>query len=307
MKVATRSKRRSLRTIRTPPISTSGRSGRLPPTHQVAGWSSRNAGEHDAEGGRIEQVLAADREDEFRRHRPYRGEDEDRRSRSVSVDATGSRMSTRMRRGDVDRLAVRRHLEDPREDPVGDPARPRGSAASRRRERPGRAAGRRANDEDDRRREQRRQVIEHQPVHGDVVEKPVDEPDHGAHSSPRSRWSAWRGRPVDDVAFEAGRLLDEGDARPRPSRRRRWRSGRPRARPRPITVRLTMSSIELAGRVRVVDVLAANVGAGGRDAASARIDDLDDLVGVERVADADAPFVRRRRFCRTTGCRRRHR
>ena len=44
MKAVTRSKRRSLRTSRTPPISTTGSSSRLPPTHQVAGWWSSSAG-----------------------------------------------------------------------------------------------------------------------------------------------------------------------------------------------------------------------------------------------------------------------
>ena len=43
MKVATRSNRRSLRTMRRPPTSTTGSNGRLPPTHHVAGWSRSSA------------------------------------------------------------------------------------------------------------------------------------------------------------------------------------------------------------------------------------------------------------------------
>ncbi len=75
----------------------------------------------------------------------------------------------------------------------------------------------------------------------------------------------------------------------------------------PITVRLTISSIGRRWAVRVVDMLAAHIGAGGGDAASLRRHRLDDLVRVERVADADHPVVAFRVPAAASGCRRRRR
>ena len=138
-------------------------------------------GQRHAERGRIEHVLSADGEDEFRRDRPDRGEDQHadalhvgRRHRIEDEDQD--------ERGDVDRLRVRGHGEDAGEDAVGDPA--CGDDHDRGEGDRGRVVRHDVEEaEHEGRRDQRDQVVEHQPVHRGVVEQAVDELDHGAQQS----------------------------------------------------------------------------------------------------------------------------
>ncbi len=95
MNVATRSKRLSLRTIRTPPISTIGSSARLPPTHQVAGSPSSSADSAAPKAAGLKMCFRPAARMNFEEIAQIEANTRTPTPRG-SVIATGSRMSTRM-------------------------------------------------------------------------------------------------------------------------------------------------------------------------------------------------------------------
>ncbi len=95
-------------------------------------------------------------------------------------------------------------------------------------------------------------------------------------------------RRVNRVAFEPGGLLDEGYSLSAHG------ECRCRVAIRFVDVRAYdgkthKRTFDGFARMRIVNVCAAQIGARGRDTRALRIDDLHDLLRVERIADADRP------------------
>ena len=151
-----------------------------PPGRRPAQQQGR---QEDAQCRRIEHMLTADGEDELRRHRPYRGEDKDTHPPLVG-SCHGFENQREDQCGDVGRLAVGRDAEDPREDSVGDPAR-----AEDQNRREGNLHRIMRHDlqeaEHQGSGDQHYQIADHQPVHGDAIEKRIDGSDHGAQYAPK--------------------------------------------------------------------------------------------------------------------------
>src|SRR6266404_5038894 len=74
----------------------------------------------DTERRRIKDMFSADGKDEFRRHRPDRGEDQNANAFRIER-RHGIKEQDKDESGDVDRLAIGRRLVDTGKYPIGDP------------------------------------------------------------------------------------------------------------------------------------------------------------------------------------------